>query len=210
MEIILAMAPAAMQHITMCRGTRTTAPNIDTINNVENVFLPSPFVGSSYSVTVLGYSVNVNAVTAQTNNTVQDYALVIACGEGEVTNAITVTASPFVSNPTGDQDITVVGVNANGMSTNADSNGGVFFNQLAGASTPLLGTNQVDAITNYSGTDSVLTLGMTNQWHFYVVQNNTTFSNAAFVTFLPDTLSMPRMGVYVDRDAKSDDAGRGH
>ena len=117
-----------------------TAPNIDTINNVENVYL-SPLLGSSYSVTVLGYSVNVNAVTAQTNNTVQDYALVIACGEGEVTNAITVTASPLVSNPTGDQDITVVGVNGNGMATNADSVGGVFFNQLAGASTPLLGTN---------------------------------------------------------------------
>ncbi len=116
------------------------APNLDTINNVENVFLPSS-VARHYTVTVIGYSVNVNAVTAQTNNTVQDYALVIACGEGEVTNAITVTANPFVSNPTGDQDITVVGINANGMSTNTDSNGGVFLNQLAGASTPLLGTN---------------------------------------------------------------------
>jgi subtilisin-like proprotein convertase family protein len=171
-------------------------PSPDTINNVENIFL-SPLLGSSYSVTVLGYSVNVNAVTAQTNNTVQDYALVIACGEGEVTNAITVTANPFVSNPTGDQDVTVVGVNANGMATNTDAVGGVFFNQLAGASTPLLGTNQVDAVSNYPGT-AVVTLGMTNQWHFYVVQNNTTFSNAAFVTFSPDTLSMPRMGVYVD------------
>jgi subtilisin-like proprotein convertase family protein len=174
-----------------------TTPSPDTVNNVENVYL-SPLLGSSYSVTILGYSVNVNAVTAQTNNTVQDYALVIACGEGEVTNAITVTANPFVSNPTGDQDVTVVGVNSSGMATNSDAVGGVFFNQLAGANTPLLGTNQVDDIsTNYAGT-AVVTLGMTNQWHFYVVKNNTTFTNAAFVTFSPDTLSMPRMGVYVD------------
>ena len=36
---------------------------------------------------------NVNAVTAQTNNVVQDYVLVISCGEGEVTNAFTVTDS---------------------------------------------------------------------------------------------------------------------
>ena len=56
----------------------------------------------------------------------------------------------------------------------------------------------MDAITNYSST-AVVTLGMTNQWHFYVVTKRTQrFSNAAFVTFSPDTLSMPRMGVYVD------------
>jgi len=172
------------------------APNLDTVDNVENVFLPSSAAGS-YTVTVLGYSVNVNAVTAQTNNVVQDYALVIACGEGEVTNAITVTANAPVSNPTGDQDITMVGVNANGMATNFNATGGVFFNQLAGANTPLLGTNHVDAVSNYTGT-AVVTLGMTNQWHFYVVQNTTSFTNAAFVTFLPDTLSMPRMGVQAD------------
>ena len=39
---------------------------------------------------------------------------------------------------------------------------------------------------------------MTNQWHFYVVTNNTGFTNAAFVTFIPDTLSIPRMGVFAD------------
>ena len=190
------------------------APNLDTINNIENVFLPTSAAGS-YTVTVLGYSVNVNAVTAQTNNTVQDYALVIACGEGEVTNAITVTASMPVSNPTGDQDITVVGINGNGMATNSDAIGGVFLNQLAGASSPLLGTNMTSigiiTVLNTNnlpipaspgvGTNSVLTLGQTNQWHFYVVQNTTGFTNAAFVTFLQETLSMPRMGVFVNPNA---------
>ncbi len=39
---------------------------------------------------------------------------------------------------------------------------------------------------------------MTNQWHFYVVTNNgaADFTNAAFVTFSPNTLSIPRMGVF--------------
>ena len=47
---------------------------------------------------------------------------------------------------------------------------------------------------------------MTNQWHFYVVTNsfastNVAFTNAAFVIFNPnapdpDTLSIPRLGVF--------------
>ena len=42
----------------------------------------------------------------------------------------------------------------------------------------------------------VFTMGMTNQWHFYVITNDTGFTNAAFLTFLPPTLSIPRMGVF--------------
>ena len=175
-----------------------TTPNLDSINNVENIIIP-PVLGGKYSVTVIGRSVNVNAVTAQTNNVVQDYALVIACSAGEVTTAITVTPNPIVSNPTSDQQITIVGVNTNGMATNSISSGGVFLDQLAGANTPLLGTNKVEL----GGTNELVTLGMTNQWHFYVVPNGTTFTNAAFVTFLPDTLAIPRMGVFADSDANS-------
>ena len=130
--------------------------------------------GTNFSVTVLGYRVNVNAVTAQTNNAagvyapnvVQDYALVISCGEGEVTNAFTVTDNGIVSNPTTDQQITYV------VTTNAP-----LLNQLAGASTPLLGTNTIQ-LTNGTelngiqlGGTNIVTLGMTNQWHFYVVTN---------------------------------------
>ena len=39
---------------------------------------------------------------------------------------------------------------------------------------------------------------MTNQWHFYVVTNTgaADYTNAAFITFLPPTLSIPRMGVF--------------
>jgi hypothetical protein len=169
---------------------------LDSINNVENVFI-SPLLGANYSITVIGRGVNVNAVTAQTNNAagvyapnvVQDYALVISCGNGEVTNAFTVTDNPIISNPTTDQDVTFV------TTTNAP-----LLNQLVGASTPLLGTNTIPLGTNlvWGRANSVITLGMTNQWHFYVVTNTTGFTNAAFITFIPNTLSIPRMGVFAD------------
>jgi len=168
----------------------TNFPNLDVVNNVENVYL-SPLLGTNYTITVIGRGVNVNAVTAHPNNVVQDYALVISCGEGEVTNAFTVTtnATSFVSNPTSDQQITYVGtINA------------PLLDQLVGASTPLLGTNTIPLGTNllWGGTNGVITLGMTNQWHFYVITNTgaSDFTNAAFITFIPDTLSIPRMGVF--------------
>ncbi len=178
----------------------TNTPNVDTINNVQNVFISYP-LGSQYSITVIGNSVNVNAVTAQSNNVVQDYALVIACGEGEVTNAFTVMDNGIVSNPTADQQITYV--------VNPDA---PLINQLAGASTPLLGTNTILLTTNETelngiqlqGTN-IITLGMTNQWHFYVMTNPgpADFTNAAFITFDPETLSIPRMGVFADSTANA-------
>src|SRR6202043_1123900 len=61
------------------------------VNNVENVFLSAP-LGTNYSVTVFARRVNVNAVTANTNGIVQDYALVISSGDGLSTSgAFTLT-----------------------------------------------------------------------------------------------------------------------
>ena len=178
-----------------------TVPNIDYINNVQNVFL-QPLLGGRYSITVIGRSVNVNAVTAQTNNVVQDYALVVTCGEGEVPTAFTsVTDNGIASNPTGDQDMTFV------LTTNSP-----YFNQMAGASTPLLGTNTLPLGTNTIwGNPGQVVIGMTNQWHFYVITNNyqpvsdsaSHVTNAVFLTFLPGTLSVPRMGVFADSDTDS-------
>jgi subtilisin-like proprotein convertase family protein len=180
-------------------------PVFDDINNVENVYLPEG-IGTNFSVTVVGYRVNVNAVTAQTNNSVgayapnvvQDYALVISSGDGTVTNAMTVMANPIVSNPTTDQQITGV----------TNSNGGVLLNQTVGANTPLLGTNTLlfsSPSPENLGTNWQVTLGMTNQWHFYVVtnppSNSSDFTNAAFITFDPATLSIPRTGVFADSQA---------
>ena len=169
-------------------------PNYDSINNVENVYLTAG-AGTNFSVTVMGYRVNVNAVTAQTNNVVQDYALVISSGDGQVTNAMTVTANPMVSNPTSDQQITGV----------TNSNGGILLNQTVGANSPLLGTNILlltNAVIVSGETNEQITIGQTNQWHFYVVTNppvnSSSFTNAAFITFDPATLSIPREGVFAD------------
>lgn len=172
-----------------------TPPTFDSINNVQNVYLPVG-AGTNFSVTVMGYRVNVNAVTAQKNNVVQDYALVISCGSGEATNVMTVTATPpsLVSNPTGDQLITYIA-----------GNNQVLLNQFVGANTPLLGTNTIPftpaAPEGFGPNNWQVTVGMTNQWHFYIITNTFGFSNAAFVVFNPnapepDTLAIPRMGVF--------------
>jgi len=176
---------------TNALATTNVADLADPINNVEQVLVP-PLLAGHYAITVAGRGVNVNAVPQQTNNVVQDYALVIACGEGEVTNAFAVTDMGIISNPTGDQNVTFV------MTTNNQP----LMNQIVGASSPLLGTNQISVGTNTIWTtNGLITLGMTNQWHFYVVTNNnpdTDATNAAFITFLSDTLSIPREGVFAD------------
>jgi len=179
---------------------------LDAINNVQNVYLPAG-AGTNFSVTVMGYRVNVNAVTAQTNNSVgayapnvvQDYALVISSGNGQTNNAITVTNHPIVSNPTGDQQITLVAPGS-----------GALLNQFAGANSPLLGTNTLlfnGTAPENLGANWQVTIGQTNQWHFYVVtnppSNSSGFTNAAFITFMPDTLSIPRMGVFADSQANA-------
>lgn len=174
----------------------TNAPPLfDSVNNIENVFLAPP-IGANYSVTVIGRGVNVNAVTAQTNNpagvyapnVVQDYSLVISCGDSFDGGAISVTANPVNSNPTASQLITFV------IATNTP-----LLNQLVGANTPLMGTNQIGVGTNTQwGTNGNITLGMTNQWHFYVVTNVLGYPYAGFITFIPSTLSLPRTGVYAD------------
>jgi subtilisin-like proprotein convertase family protein len=163
-------------------------PNLDVINNVENVFI-APDVDTNFTIYVVARHVNVNAVTAHPNDVVQDYALVISSGDGEVSNALqivdvpvtTFTNAPFVT------DVT------NSFPTDPNSYGGILLSQHTGASSPLLGTNTLP-LPKYQGQ---LTIGETNQWHFYMISNGggADFTNAAFLTFLPPTLSVPRMGV---------------
>jgi subtilisin family serine protease/subtilisin-like proprotein convertase family protein len=154
-------------------------PNADSVNNVENVIL-SPMLGTNYSITVLARRINVNAVTAHTNDVVQDYALVISCGSGELANAFAIT------NQTGIIGNGAAQVTHPAATINQPDDFQAFFleDQRVGANTPLLGT----------------TNGMTNQWHFYVVTNNTTFTNAAFLISQHTDLAVPRMGVRSDED----------
>ncbi len=165
------------------------------------------FVGTNFTVVVSGTAVNVNSLTIQTNdalgnyapNIAQDFALVISSGNGSNTNGFGITAVPPVSNPTGDQLITIV------TSTNVSP----LMNQFVGANSPVLNTN----FTTFNSSNTsfapgaIVTLGTTNQWHFYIVTNfagnASDVTNAAFITFLPNTASIPREGVLADSDANS-------
>lgn len=164
-------------------------PAWDFVNNVENVFLKEP-LSTNYSVTVFARHVNVNAVTAHTNDVVQDFALVISSGNGDLANAITLERRETVA-----LTLPWVTVVTNNLPDNpeARATGGLLTGQHVGANTPLLGTNTIPLEAG-----AVLTAGMTNQWHFYVLSNDLNFTNAAFVTFLPPTLAIPRMGVNED------------
>src|SRR5262249_54786675 len=75
--------------------------------------------------------------------------------------------------------------------------------QQSGANTPLLGTNTLTTAPLGKQSQEVLfdgqvTVGMSNQWHFYVFTNNSdpTFTNVAFVVFNAATKSLPRMGTW--------------
>ena len=182
----------------------TNPPVVDTVNNVQNINInPYPARGTpdaDYSITVIGSRVNANAVAEDPNDVVQDFALVASAGNidvGQISNAMEVVSDTFVSNPTGDQNITIGQTNT------------ILLNQTVGASTPLLGTNLVGFTANTIdyGTNGQFTIGMTNQWHFYVVTNTTTFTNAAFITFGASTLSIPRMGVFANSVANSTTPG---
>ena len=167
---------------TVASRTNDT-PVLDSVNNVQNIVIPST-LAAQYSVTVIGRSVNVNAVTAEQTNIVQDYALVIACDDA-TTGGISV-AAPTSASATAPPRVTYV-----------SGSFGMFFDELAGANAPLLSTNTL-AFSASSGyvTNAVLYIGETNQWHFYVFTNTTTFTNAAFVTFIPNTMAIPREGVF--------------
>jgi len=175
-----------------------TLPNLDVVNNVENVYLLPP-LGGIYDITVVGRRVNVNAVTAHPNDVVQDFALVISSGDGEVPDALKLTTPPTGAPAPG--VLPVVTFFTNDFSQDPENFGGVLLGQHVGASAPLLGTNTIP----WPSVNGQITLGTTNGWHFYVFTNTTSFTNAAFLTFLPPTLSEPPVGV---RETNPDNATR--
>lgn len=181
-------------------NNEASLPNIDNVNNVENVFIAGP-VATNYSVTVFARSVNVNAVTTQSNRIAQDFALVISSGDGVITNALRLVSGPSTVRTAAGTVTTVAnqfgGTNAYSAVTN--TTGGLLLNQRVGANPAFVLSNTIPLGTNTVwgevGTNGVITLGLTNQWHFYVLENTEGFTNAAFATFTPETLSIPRMGV---------------
>jgi subtilisin-like proprotein convertase family protein len=166
----------------------------DNINNVENVFVRDP-LGTNYGIYVIARHVNVNAVTAQTNEVVQDYALVVSITDHSITNGIRFeqqTNAPawIVKDATG-RTITLL------------TNGLPLLHERAGANSPLIVTNQVGLSPPYPGLQAPA--GATNQWHFYHFINSPQYSvpgitngpYVAFLTFFPPNLSEPR---YKDAD----------
>src|SRR5260370_1346271 len=166
-------------------------PNVDFVNNVENVYLqPNPRLGTNFSVTVRARRGNVNAVSTHANGVGQDYALVVSSGDGGIPDALTLVDAPNVST-----NLPYVTYITNGFTFSTDTSGSFLLYQRAGASSPLQGLNTTPLP---GGLPGVITVGVTNQWHFFVVSNDLNFTNAAFVTFLPQDLSIPRMGVFED------------
>jgi hypothetical protein len=169
--------------------TTNAPPTNDIINNVENVYI-SPTLGSNYSITVTARRVNVNAVTTHPDDIVQDYALVISSGNGEFPEAFKVDSESFTNANT--LDLTPL---SNTLTNDPTRYAGSFvLGQHVGANSPLLGSTVT------------LTNGQRSQWHFYSITNTTTFTNAAFVTFLPSTLAIPQIGVR--QETNTDNATR--
>jgi subtilisin family serine protease/subtilisin-like proprotein convertase family protein len=163
-----------------------TAPNLDVVDNVENVYLAPP-LATNYSITVVAHSVNVNAVNARANGVVQDYALVLASGDGQLADALIVTDAPVV--PVISLNVTFI---TNSFSPDQGISGGLFLNQRVGSPGPLPDGN---TIPWPGGTNGAIALGLINQWRFYVLTNDQNYTNAAFLTFQTVNLSLPRLGV---------------
>ncbi len=160
----------------------------DSVNNVENVYIDQPS-NTTYSVAVVARKVNVNAVTTQTNGVAQDFALVISCGDPTLNNPYTVTAQPVAFDPLP----RVVAI----------TNGQVLIGQRTGAHFPQV-TNTVRLLPLSPGdpTNFFLSIGVTNQWNFYVFTNTTAFTNVAFLTFFPPNLAF----VQANNDSLRNDA----
>jgi sugar lactone lactonase YvrE len=177
-----------------------TAPLSDIINNVENVFIQAPLPVNVFDIYVIGRRVNVNAVTGNSNNIVQDFALVVST---DYPNSITLAQQPSIITNT-------VLVNL--------TNGLPLLNQPVGANSP---TSNVP-----NGLYSLV--GSTNQWRFFVFSNvfipsftnittnffvgTTNFvtnvintpitngSNVAITVFLPPNLARARLNGQADLD----------
>lgn len=189
----------------------------DSVNNVENTFIPltNTTAATTYRVYVIGRKVNVNAVSGNTNQVAQDYSLVFSTDAGPATS-LTVTFPAAAD-----------GYGFTNRPINIVTNGIPYLNERVGANSPLFTLN---------GTSNPNTNGLTNQWTFYVytnlnypsssVTNFTTNITAgvtnimtnvvrlpmvnggpyvAFSTFLPPNLARARNGdadidLYVARD----------
>jgi subtilisin-like proprotein convertase family protein len=177
----------------------------DFVNNVQNVYIDptnAPFQ-FPVTVTVLGSRVNVNAVTTQTNQIVQDYALVISSDDPALSNALAITTSGISSGPLAllspYRNMTnTVGTPILNWPLTGFLQGSSNLLTVVSNAVPLLdqrvGANEPNLYAHgglYTTTD---TNGNPAQWHFFVFTNNqinatNDATNVAFATFLAPDLA---------------------
>ncbi|MEM3170696.1 MAG: S8 family serine peptidase, partial [Candidatus Nitrosotenuis sp.] len=150
-------------------------PVLDRVNNVENVLIREP-LDLDWVVTVVGRRVNVNAVSANTNDVVQDFALVIASGVTNAFSAVTAQVNPLAL-----------------RSVQALTNGLVRLNQRVGAQ-PSMGPLPEGRWGQWNF--YVFTNDFDPQANPYLTNG----TNVAFVTFLPPQISRPRQSLEADVD----------
>ena len=147
--------------------TQPTAPGSvrarDSVNNVENTFIPitNTAAVANYRVYVIGRKVNVNAVSANTNQIAQDYSLVISTDDP--LRSVTVNTTPGVAF-SGYTNRAAVGI----------TNGIPLLTERIGANPQLWTLN---------GLNNANTNGMTNQWNFYVFTNQN-YANSFATNFV--------------------------
>jgi subtilisin-like proprotein convertase family protein len=158
-----------------------STPQFDTINNVENIFLQPP-LGSNYSVTVSARRVAINAVSEQVSNEGQDYALVISSDDNQSTNALgLIDPPPFTS------ETPLVTLVTNSFIGSSTDFGAVLLSQTVGAGQPGVPSTFFPSPTL---SNAVISVGISNQWHFYIFTNDSPFTNLVFATFLGRSLAM--------------------
>ncbi|MBI5388315.1 MAG: S8 family serine peptidase [Verrucomicrobia bacterium] len=147
---------------TNIAATNFTAA-LDVVNNVENIYLPAPHPELGYSVTVRARRVHVDALESYpATGLAQDYALVASCGISNFNGGI----KQFDAAPTTTVDTNPI---VKAFSANSSNNFFMLLHERVGANpTYLPSTN-----------------GTQEQWNFYVLSNQTTFTNVVFMTFQP-------------------------
>ena len=185
--------------------TNNSGDSVDFVNNVQNVYIDptnSPYE-FPITVTVLGARVNVNAVTTQTNQIAQDYALVISSDDTALTSSLTITPTPVSTGPltllspyaglTNSLGLPLLTWPLTGFLQGSSNLVTVVSNGI-----PLLdqrvGANEPNLYANGGLYTSKNTNGNPAQWHFFVFTNTgfgpgTNATNVAFATFLPPNLA---------------------
>ena len=151
-------------------GSVATQPTVsgtpsarDSVNNVENTFIPltNSAAATTFRVYVIGRKVNVNAVSANTNQVAQDYSLVISTDDPARSVTVRMTPPGPGLGFFGYTNLTAVGI----------TNGIPRLNERVGANSQLWTLN---------GLNNANTNGVTNAWNFYVFTNQNYASS--FVT----------------------------